>query len=46
MKKQIIYTYDELKALQKQCGTYAIAKHMANKGYSLNNALYVLTKQK
>lgn len=42
MKKEIIYTFTELQQLAKQCGTYAIAKHMQKKGYSLNTALYIL----
>lgn len=34
------------KKLQKQCGTYATAKHLKNQGYSLTAALYILTKSK
>lgn len=46
MKTQLIYTFDELKTMQKNCGTYAIARHMHKKGYSLKTALWLLTGRK
>jgi hypothetical protein len=45
MKKQIIYTFDELKQLSRQCGVYSVAKHMQHKGYSLETTLYILLQK-
>ena len=34
----------ELKQLQKQCGTHAIARMMAKQGYPLYMALHILAR--
>lgn len=45
MQKQIWYSFDELRALAKRCGHFAIAKYMQKKGYSLESTLYILFNQ-
>lgn len=45
MQKQIWYSFDELRAMAKQCGNYATAKYMQKRGYSLESTLYILFKQ-